>query len=222
MSSRGVRGSQVLKDKSKKQAREKPVTKEESWDDAERLRLEKNYKGAVVAYTHVLKFEPENIEGLKYRCVCQMRTRKLEQADADAFKLQQLMPECSLGYSLRGRVFVCLRQYGKASYEFQLALSVEPDIQVQKLKLWTDSIITLTLRDHIKTQRKALHGRDLFAEEEDVVLPANLRLLEEELQEAASVPLARRRIEAWRRGVDPGLVFGSMKTRTRGRPRGRE
>ena len=185
MSSRVNRPSVKKPGGSKAPSKREP-TKEESWDDAERLREEKNFKGAAVAYTHVLKFEPDNIEALKYRCVCYMRTRKLEQADNDAFKLQQMMPECSLGYSLRGRVFILLRQYGKASAEFQLSLAVEPDLQVQKLKHWSDSIITFTLRDYIKTQRHVLHGRDLYAAHE-AELPENLKLLEELLQTAAAV-----------------------------------
>jgi len=120
-------------------------TKEEAWNFAEESRLAGSQTMAVNAYTAVLKWDPEHVEALKYRCVLLMRLRRFLEAEADAFRLQQLLPTSAVGYVLRGRIFINMQEYGKAAFEFQSALSVEPDLQILKLKEWADQLITASI-----------------------------------------------------------------------------
>jgi len=161
-----------------KEPRVATKTKEESWTHAQESRKHKDWKSASAAYTAVLKSEPNHEDALMYRCFCYMRAGKLELADNDAFKLQQLVPERAIGYSLRGRHFCLLKQYGKASYEFQLALSLEPDLMIEKLKVWTDSIITYSLKEFNERKKDSEAGLNPSHKEFD-----SLRLLQNLLQQ---------------------------------------
>ena len=113
------------------------------------------------------------------RCLLHMKMKKYAEADVDAFRLQQLLPtsavvtrnkcsvafeqlSCLQGYQLRGRIYISTEQYGKASFEFQLALSVEPDLQVLKLKEWADKLMTLSLQRYATetSNREAITGEE--------------------------------------------------------------
>jgi len=137
-------------------------TKDEAWSFAEDSRKADNKTMAVNAYTAVIRWDPDHVQALQQRCLLHMKMKKYAEADVDAFRLQQLLPTSAVGYQLRGRIYISTEQYGKASFEFQLALSVEPDLQVLKLKEWADKLMTLSLQRYATetSNREAITGEE--------------------------------------------------------------